>query len=155
MVEKKSSRLGVILAEDIMTEDVSVIEESQSMGQVAHLMLRHRVSGYPVVNKSGGLVGIITLSDLFIFLDKLAKKHNLSGSSDHRKFFESISTSKDYPIKDIMSHTVLTISSKTSVEEIIEKVVENKVHTFPVVEDGKIVGIIGRHDVLNATFVYG
>ncbi|HOY08876.1 MAG TPA: CBS domain-containing protein, partial [Candidatus Omnitrophota bacterium] len=62
----------MILAKDIMSEDIEVIYEDMLVREVAHLMMRDRVSGFPVVDRSGtaGMVGIITMTDLFSVLGK-------------------------------------------------------------------------------------
>ncbi len=153
---KKKSKLKTVLTEDIMTDDVSVIKEDMLIGQAAHLMLRHRISGYPIVDDDKKVVGIITLTDLFVLIDKIVKESDtspqgtLSGSLE-----EKLSLCKNMPVSSIMTKNVLSIAPKTPLIAIIETVVNTNLHTFPVMENNKLVGIIGRHDVLNATFVYG
>ena len=53
-----------------------------------------------------------------------------------------------------MSEKVVCIASDTPLVEIVNLVVEREIHTFPVTNKGKLVGIIGRHDILNAAFCY-
>ena|SRR3989338_931536 len=144
---EKVSKIKLIFAEDIMTEEVVVVNQKMTIGQVAHLMLRERVSGYPVVDDAGKVSGIITLTDLFVLIDQMAHKKS--------ELPDRIADCKKRPISDIMSKDVMSISPKTPLDEIIHSVVEKKIHTFPVMDNDKLVGIIGRHDVLNATFVYG
>ncbi|MBF0385726.1 MAG: CBS domain-containing protein [Candidatus Omnitrophica bacterium] len=154
--ETKGPQIENIKAKDIMTEHVEVIKEDTSIQQLAHLMLRARVGGYPIVDKDGKLVGIVTLSDLFILIDKMVKQQTsdyISGKEE--TLHEKIKRLKDKPVKDIMSKNVIAITPETTMAEIVEAVVKWNIHTFPVMDKGKLVGIIGRHDVLNATFVYG
>ena len=66
----------MITASDIMSEEVVVIYDDMLMSQVAHLMLRDRVSSFPVVNKAMGIVGIITMTDFFMLV---------SNASHHEK----------------------------------------------------------------------
>nr|HPN88921.1 CBS domain-containing protein [Candidatus Omnitrophota bacterium] len=61
---------------------------------------------------------------------------------------------RDSPVSRIMSSHVMTISPRTPIYEIVEKVGVFNIHTFPVMQGDKLVGVIGRHDVLNATFMY-
>lgn len=149
MSEHAKSKLQSILAKDIMTEDVVVINQKMLIGQVAHLMLRERVSGYPIVDESGKVCGIVTLSDLFVLINNLFKQ------TQGMDISVLISECKNRPIAEIMSKNVKTILQTTPLTEIIEDVVKLNIHTFPVMDNDKLVGIIGRHDVLNATFVYG
>jgi CBS domain-containing protein len=156
MTEDKKSKLKLIFADDIMTQNVVVVKEKMTIGQVAHLMLRERVSGYPVVDEKGKVTGIITLTDLFNVIDQMIKqsKTYLKGYEE-QGIENALEQVKNQPIDEIMSRHVIHILPDTSLFEIIEKVVQFKVHTFPVMKDNKLVGIVGRHDVLNATFVYG
>ena len=154
--ENVGSKLKLIFADDIMTTEVVVIKESMLIGQVAHLMLKERVSSYPIVDEQGNLAGIVTLTDLFNLIDKLIRE-----SKAYLKKYEwqaveaAVKSAKGKPISEIMSKNVVTVKPETPLLEILEHVSTNKIHTFPVVRDGKLIGIVGRHDVLNATFVYG
>ncbi len=152
--DSHKSKIDSISAYDIMTENVAVVDKYKPIGQVAHLMLRERVSGYPVVDENGRVVGIVTITDLFILLNKMAKGE-LSDSQAGATIGEQIASYKDRPISDIMSRDVKSISPDTRLSEIVQATVESNIHMFPVMKDEKLVGIIGRHDVLNATFVYG
>jgi CBS domain-containing protein len=137
--------LNKVLAQDIMTESVSVIHENMLIAQAAHLMLRARISGYPVVDPEGKVIGIVTLTDLFILVDKIGKQREGS-------WHDKITYVKDQAVKTIMSKNVICIAPTTPISEIVDIVVKWGVHTFPVVENEKLVGIIGRHDILNAAF---
>lgn len=148
------SRLGSITARDIMSDQVVVVNEKMSVSQVAHLMLRERVSGYPIVSDTGEVVGIVTLTDLFILVDKIAQEQS-AGLVQDQNWLQAISKCKHMPIGEIMTKNVILIDPDTSLIEIAETVVKWRIHTFPVVEENKLVGIVGRHDILNAIFSYG
>jgi CBS domain-containing protein len=156
MTEEKKGKLKTVVADDIMTANVVVVKKSMTIGQVAHLMLRERVSGYPVVDEKGGVVGVITITDFFNVIDHMIKqsKTYLDGY-EGQALEKAIDQVKNQPIEEIMSKHVIHILPETSLLEIIEKVAQFKVHTFPVMKNNKLVGIVGRHDVLNAAFVYG
>ena len=111
-------------------------------------MLRNRVSGYPVVGDDKKLIGIITLTDLFRLIDKLAKETDTT-------LAQKIGECKDWPIEKIMSADVRSIKRDTPILAIVEDVIQSNIHTFPVMDGNTIVGIIGRRDILNAAFVYG
>lgn len=149
------SKLKRIIAEDIMTDGVEVVKPDMNVSQVAHLMLRKRISGYPIVDDDGAVVGIVTLTDLFILMNKMSKTTIVSADDQSDALCKRIAECKNMPIADIMSKTVITIAPETTIAEIIDAVVKWGVHTFPVMKDGKLIGIVGRHDILNATYVYG
>ncbi len=141
-----------ILVEDIMTDRVETIKPDMLIGQLAHIMLRRGFNGFPVVEEDDKLIGIVTFTDLF---------HLLHGV-DHDLFYETAETLhqkiqqvKSWPVSRIMTDNVTTVTPQTTLNQVIEMVSTKKIHTFPVLQDGKLVGILGREDVLNATFSYG
>ncbi len=145
--QEKKPRHAAIMARDIMTEVVEVVHKTMTIGQVAHMMLRERISGYPVIDDHKNVVGIVTLTDLFLLIDDVYQK----GEED---FYRKITEVKSIPIAKVMSTNVYTIKPTTVLAEIICAVVYMRIHSFPVMENGKLVGIIGRHDILNAVFNY-
>lgn len=136
-----------VCAKDIMTEEVIVIYEDMPIREVAHLMLRNRVSGFPVINKGVGLVGVVTMTDLFRLINKATNEGD-------EAFHHHIHDEKNLPVAYVMSKDVITIKPETTLDEIVHLLVNEKIHTFPVVVDRRIVGVVSRHDVLNAVFAY-
>ncbi len=137
----------MILARDIMSEEVVTIHEDVFLSQVAHLMLRDRVSAFPVVRGEQELVGIITMTDLFKIIDITAQQHG-------RDFKNHLSVFKNIRVAEVMSRETVTINADTTLIQIIRLLIEKKMHSFPVLEQGKIIGIVSRHDILNAVFSY-
>ncbi len=134
-----------------MTEGVETIKPDMLVGDLAHVMLRKGFNGFPVV-ENDQLLGIVTFTDLFHLLDKVEYEDiNNDANALHHK----ITQLKKWPVSKIMTTNVKTISPSTTLSEIIKYVVLQKIHTFPVISNGKLVGILGREDVLNATFSYG
>lgn len=145
------TRLMEITAEDIMTEDVETIKPDMLVGDLAHIMLRKGFNGFPVLDNDR-LIGIVTFTDLFNLLHGV-EYENIN--NDTNALHQKITQLKQWPVSKIMTTEVKTVSPMTTLSEIIEYVVVQKIHTFPVVSGGKLVGILGREDVLNATFSYG
>ncbi len=138
----------MITAQDIMSENIIVIYEDMLIRQVAHLMLRDRVSSFPVVNKKTGLVGIITITDLFMIINKAFTKKT------DAEFHKRLAMFRDMTAGDVMTTKVITIKPSTTLDEIVDHVVHKKIHVFPVMENKRLVGIVSRHDILNAVFSY-
>lgn len=138
----------MITAQDIMSENIIVIYEDMLIRQVAHLMLRDRVSAFPVVNKKTGLVGIITITDLFMIINKAFTKKT------DAEFHKRLAMFRDMTAGDVMTTKVITIKTSTTLDEIVDYVVHKKIHVFPVMENKRLVGIVSRHDILNAVFSY-
>jgi len=138
----------MITAFDIMSERIIVIHENMLIRQVSHLMLRDRVSSFPVVSKKGGLVGIITITDLFMIINKAFTK------TTDIEFHKRLAMFRDMTVAQVMSKKVITIKPSTTLDEIIALVVRKHVHVFPVVKANRMIGIVSRHDILNAVFSY-
>ena len=136
-----------ITAEDIMSEIVVTTSQDTPIRDAAHLMLRDRVNGLPIVDKNKNIIGMLTLTDLFMLVNQAA-------GNAHYDFYKDVFDEKQLKTSEVMSKNVETIAPETTLDEIIHVTLTKKIHTFPVVKDGKLVGIIGRHDILNAIFSF-
>lgn len=131
-------RLKSIKAKDIMTEEVITTTENATLVDIAELMTKARISGLPVTEKKGEMVGVITATDLFIVMDMIM----LGDVVD--KGMRAVSNPT---AKFAMSTDPITIKKNTTLEEIIAIMKYKNVCTLPVLEKKKLVGVIGRHDV--------
>ena len=150
MTKKKSncSDRGSIIVEDIMTDEFETVSQDVTVGQLAHLMLRRRISGYPIVDDHQKVVGLVTFSDFFELIDQISINRS-------QEMHESIREISELPVTQIMSKNVVSLSAQDTLKDVIKIVTTKKVHTFPVIDKGKLIGMVGRHEVLNATFTYG
>ena len=144
----------MITAKDIMTTDVITISPETEIAQAAELLLTNRINGVPVLNDAGELVGILCQSDLiiqqknipipslFTLLDGFIP---LTPSKKLDKEVEKIAATR---AGDAMTANPVTVSPDTEIEKIAALMVEKNYHTLPVVEGDKLVGIVGKEDVL-------
>ncbi len=124
---------------DIMTEHVITLNQKTPLKDVVHIMLRDLISGVPIVDDSGKLQGIITLTDLFVILGKMIKSDSPN--------------QKTVPVQEVMTTNVRNIRPDLLVREVVQISVDNNIHCFPVVdEEANIVGILGKRDILNAGY---
>ena len=139
-------------ANDLMTTRVITIRPGETVGQAADLMLRHQISCLPVVNDNDQVVGILTASDFCLrhrFLPLEGNLYTFLGGWATPKSMEGVGTrARSHLIDAVMSHDVVTISEETTVEEMLEVMLHNAVTRLPVVTNGKLVGIITKHDLL-------
>jgi len=115
-----------------MTSDVKTIEDSSSIREAALLMTKSKI-GSVVVTRRGKPVGIITEGDIS---RAVAKK------LDAEKVM----------LKSVMSHPLLTSRREMRAEEAAKLMADSKVKKLPVVEDGKIIGIVTQSDIVAASF---
>ncbi len=116
-----------MIARDIMTSKVCTIRPEASAQEAAQLLSLKRISGLPVVNPDGKIIGIVTEADII-------SKVNQEGLL----------------VADIMSHEVIAVDEETSVSEIASLLTKRRIKRVPVVQKGKLVGIVSRADIVNA-----
>lgn len=132
-------KLKSVKAKDIMTKKVITTTEGKNLSDIAKLMTKNRISGLPVLRKKNKLVGLITATDLFLVMDMI--KSGDVVSSDMQVI-------SNPTVKFAMSTQTVKIKKNTTLEEIISIMKYKNICTLPVVEGKKIVGVIGRRDVL-------
>ena len=119
---------------DCMTRDpVTVRPQSDPLAAVA-LLKSGRFRRLPVVDARGLLVGIVTHKDLEVFLSK-------AGSPGIMK--------RQHRVEQVMKRDVLTVTPDCPLEEAASHMVQHKIGSLPVVEDGKVVGIVTETDVFS------
>jgi CBS domain-containing protein len=144
----------MLKAKDIMTTKVVSVTPGTGITEVAKLLLEEHINGVPVVDEKGNLVGIICRSDLIAQQKKLPLPSFFNlldtfipivspGKIDRE--VEKISAAR---AEQAMTPDPVTVDPQTGLEEIAAIMVNKSFHTIPVVEEGKLVGIIGKEDVL-------
>lgn len=139
--------------QDIMTTPVFSVAPSTPIGEAAQLMLAHHISGLPVVDASGALVGVVTEGD-FLLRSELGTERK---RSPWLQFFLSAGRAADEyvqthgrRVEDVMTRDVIATTRGATLEDVVEMMGRRHIKRLPVVEDGKLVGIIARSDLLKA-----
>ena len=144
----------MLKARDIMTKEVVTVTPDTEIIQAAKLLLKTHFNGLPVVDENGKLVGIICQDDLivqqkkfplpslFTFFDGLIP---LTSYRSLEKEVDKIVASK---VSQAMTPDPVTIGPDASLEDIATLMVNNNVHTLPVLDRDRLVGVIGKEDVL-------
>lgn len=144
----------MLKAKDIMTKKVISVAPDTGITEVAKLLLEEHINGVPVVDEKGNVAGIICRSDLIAQQKKLPLPSFFNlldafipivspGKIDRE--VEKISAAR---AEQAMTPDPVTVDPQTGLEEIAAIMVNRNLHTIPVVEEGKLVGIIGKEDVL-------
>lgn len=133
---------------DIMCEHPITVKESVSVGEVAHLLFRYRINGILVVEKDdkNKLIGIFTTTDLLRLIDEALAK------GIHRE--EALKNISKKLVGDLASKCIVALQKDTKVSKAVATMHKKNVHTIPVFDKDKLVGVVGRHDILNITFHY-
>ena len=135
-------KLKAIHAKNIMTRTVITTTPTTPLADTAIQMIKHRISGMPVIGKKGNIVGIVTTTDLFIVLAMI-----MEGNTD--KFGVSPTSP---PVDVAMSTDVFVVNENAGLDEIVKLMRNESIHTIPVMNGDKLVGVIGRHDVLRRSY---
>ena len=146
---------AVYTAGDLMTRDVAVVHPETSLLEAVKLMARRKISGMPVVNDAGAIVGMISEGDLVRWhegysgrqarwLDMLAEGTELAPA-----FLKEIQD-QNRKVKSIMAAGATTVTENTLAREMARLLHTKNIKRVPVVRDGKLVGIVARSDLVRA-----
>lgn len=113
-----------MIAKDIMTRDVIIVSPTLPVKTLATLLIKNQISGAPVADENGKIIGVVSEADL------IAKKGK--------------------QVKAIMSDKVIQITEETSVEEIARLMAAHKIKRLLVMRGKSLVGIVSRADVVGA-----
>jgi len=113
-----------MIAKDIMTREIITVHPNMNVKTLAMTLIKNQISGAPVAGKDGKIVGIVSEADI------VAKK------------------GKD--VKAIMSKKVISVGEDTTVEELAQLMTTHAIKRLPVMNSGKIVGIVSRADIVSA-----
>lgn len=140
---------------DLMSRNVITVKSTLEVHKLAELFVKKDISGAPVVDENGSFLGIV-LEESLVFQNKrvhLPTFINLSGGiltfGTHR-FQEELKKIAGSKVADIMEKNVLTLSPQTSLEDAATTMIEKNVYYFPVLEDGRLVGVITKKDIVRA-----
>lgn len=153
-----------MLAKDVMSKEVLALKPTASLREAAITLSDEGVGGCPVVDDTGRIVGMLSEVDI---LEALKTKHKelrmlmppeiLFGISfveivKEREALAAFKEVEGRTVADVMTKKIHAVRSEDKVERAIELMVQHKIHRVPVVDGGKVVGIVTRGDVLRGFF---
>lgn len=142
-----------MLASEIMTSPPVTIHQGRSLADAARLIVAKRISGLPIIDDSGRLVGILTSTDL-------APRSAEVPHSDVRALQvfqrwlgpggidEAYAEAEKILLRDVMNRDPVVAGRSDPIERVATLMLENRINHIPIVEDGLVIGIVSRHDFL-------
>lgn len=138
---------------DTMNGSVITVTADKTIADAAELMLRHKISGLPVVDARGALIGIITEGDLL--------RRAETGTARRRAHWLELLTTpgrlaQDYAaaharrVAEVMTTDVVTVLPEEPLENAVRLMEQRRIKRLPVIEDGRLVGIVSRADLVRA-----
>ena len=115
-------------AKDIMSKDVITTGPEITLDKVIKKLVKNKISGMPVIDENGKIIGVISEKDILNFA-----------------FCGYLRSTK---VKEAMSKDVIYFESETSIEIIALSISKNHFRRVPIIEDGKVVGIVSRRDII-------
>jgi CBS domain-containing protein len=149
----RRKRRSSMKAKDVMTEHVITVAPDASIVEALQLMLQNKISGLPVVDKGGNLVGIVTEGDFL--------RRSETGTERRRsRWVEFIlgpgAIAKDYVhsharrVEEVMTPDVETVDEDVGLEDVVALMERRRVKRVPVMRGTKLVGIVSRANLLHA-----
>jgi CBS domain-containing protein len=144
-------------AKDVMTHCLVTIAPEAPIRDAIARMISHQVSGMPVVSADGKLVGMVTEGDFL----RRAEMHT---EAPRRRWLELLigpgsdaaeyARSHGHTVRDVMSPNVVTVGKDTPLSDVVQLMEEHAIKRVPVIEDGRIAGIVSRADLMYALGEY-
>jgi CBS domain-containing protein len=133
--QQNVTEINAFRVSDFMSRNLITFQPEQTVEEVIQSLIKHKISGGPVVNANNELVGIISEGDCL---------KNISESRYHNLPMEQ------HTVATRMAKNVETIDGNMNVFDAANKFLESKIRRFPIVENGKLVGQISQKDILKA-----
>jgi CBS domain-containing protein len=121
-----------MLIKDVMKKNVQIVHPDMKITHAAKIMSKHHTESLIIQDKKGNITGILTDKD--ILTDVVAKKKSL----------------KQIQAKNIMTKNIITISPDQKIEQAVKLMKEKKIDKIPVMERGKIIGMVTAKDLISA-----
>jgi CBS domain-containing protein len=146
-----------LFARDLMARDVVTVRPEATLREIIGLLVVNQISGAPVVEADGTVIGVVSETDLIAAEQRRAHEPDLSPPA-----LLGISTFTDEALtqmaegaaqltaRELMSQPPFTLREDTPAREIAAAIVDRKISRVPIVRDGKLVGLVTRSDLVRA-----
>ena len=145
---------AMLKVKDIMTKELITVSPDTEIVHATKLLLENRINGVPVTDETGKLVGILCQSDMIAQQKKLPVPsfftflNGLITLSSMKQFEKQVQKIAATTVAHAMTPNPVTVRPDTNIEEVAALMVDNNFHTIPVVDEGELVGIVGKEDIL-------
>lgn len=148
-----------MLIKDIMTKDVITINHDDSVKKCANLLMTHELSGLPVLDKKGKVIGMVTEGDLIRRASRIqgpAALEILGGIfylDSPKTLMEELKKSMGHLVENIMTKDVVTVGPDKDIESAATLLVQKRIKRLPVIDkEENLIGIVSRKDIMNYLF---
>jgi CBS-domain-containing membrane protein len=144
----------MLKVKDIMTTEIITVSPETEIVKATKLLLEKRINGVPVLDETGRLVGILCQSDLIAQQRKLpipsffTLLDGLIPLTSEKQIDKQVRKIAAVTVAEAMTPNPVTVEPDTNIEEVAALMVDRNFHTIPVVDEGELVGIVGKEDIL-------
>jgi CBS domain-containing protein len=138
---------------DMMTSPVISVEPDASIWQAVRIMLQRRISGLPVIDKHGRLVGMVSEGDFLRRAETGTQRRRpnwLEFLMGPGRLADEYTRSHGRKIQDIMTPDPVTVTEKTLLDEVVRTMEQRRIKRLPVVRGNEVVGIVSRANLMHA-----
>ncbi len=138
---------------DVMTSPVLSVEPDTSIWEAVRIMLQRRISGLPVIDKQGRLVGIVSEGDFLRRAETGTQRRRpnwLEFLMGPGRLADEYTRSHGRKIQDIMTPDPLTVTEDTPLDEVVRTMEKRRIKRLPVVRGNEVVGIVSRANLIHA-----
>lgn len=148
-----------LTAGDVMNPSVITVRDDLTVRELAALLTENEISGAPVTNQRGKLVGVVSVTDIALSAAEgedispggsrtEIRRHDLEGRATRGELRDMHVESAGLPVREIMTPTVYTVPENTPVSKIAQTMISGRIHRLLVTRRGRVVGIITALDLL-------
>ncbi|OCJ16440.1 hypothetical protein A6U87_22780 [Rhizobium sp. AC44/96] len=139
-----------MFARDIMTSPVETIGEDQNVRRAIDIVNASRIGAVPVVDDKGQLVGIVTEGDLLRRISSAGGRRPVPNTRDRNDALADYIKARSWRIKDVMTTPVISALPTATITQIADLLLAHVIKHVPVVDAGRLVGMVSRSDLMHA-----
>jgi len=144
----------VLKAKDIMTKECITLSPDTDISAAARLLIDNKINGAPVIDADGRVVGVLCQADLVAQQKKITLPSfftlldGVFPLSSHDELEREITKISALKVGDAMTSSPVSVTPETGLDDIATMMANKKLYTLPVIEGGRLVGVVGKEDVL-------
>jgi CBS domain-containing protein len=155
---KKEPMLRPLIASDVMNPQVLTVRDDMTLEELARFLVEHEISGAPVEDPEGRLIGVVSVTDVAAAVSERAGvlRDRPSPAPFFREWGErydpeelaGLAGDDSFTVRDIMTPRVYSVAEEASISEVAETMMESHIHRLLVTRGGRVVGILSTSDLL-------
>lgn len=148
----------MLKAKDIMTTECITLTPETDIATAAKTLIEKKINGAPVIDNDE-VVGVLCQADLVAQQKKITLPSfftlldGVFPLSSHEELEKEMTKISALTVAEAMTPAPIFVNPETSIEDIATMMANEKLYTLPVIEDGKLVGVVGKEDVLKTLLV--